>query len=372
MVTVAEIILNRKSGCTASRFGRPLGSSDSSVVANPFLFIDRCSSVIARCADWQAIETRTNGTANSNVTSQMVWSAAYVNAAVLQDTYSGGVIQPNGRLYFLQDANWNTTAIVGLVSGNWQVTRRYAYSPYGTITVLNADWSTPPAGTQPVVQNLYQGMQLDAVTGLYYARNRNYSPSLGRWISQDPAGYINGANTYQFVMSNPVGNVDPSGLGTPYGGMSQAQFDQIHSPPFTPTNWGQVGLGSLNVAVGYGQMAKGLPIWDTPPGLMLLTNGDLMANAGVHQIWNGFGGNWQNPVPGSLLQATGTPPAVQHTVDTVTGLNPANALDAVEEGVNAAKLLHDLENFLQQARNLLQPQPASCKDPPDAMLGQDV
>ncbi len=43
------------------------------------------------------------------------------------------------------------------------------------------------------------------------ARNRNYSPSLGRWINQDPAGYINGANTYQFVMSNPAGSVDPSG-----------------------------------------------------------------------------------------------------------------------------------------------------------------
>ena len=176
-------------------------------------------------AQWQAIETRTNGTAASDVTSQMVWSAAYINAAVLQDTYSGGVIQPNSRLYFEQDANWNTTAIVGLVSGNWQVVRRFTYSPYGTITVLNADWSTPPAGTQPTVDNLYQGMTLDPVTGLYYERNRNYSPSLGVWISQDPLQYINGANTYQFVMSNPVGNLDPNGaalVGAIWGGISGA------------------------------------------------------------------------------------------------------------------------------------------------------
>ncbi len=55
-------------------------------------------------------------------------------------------------------------------------------------------------------------MTLDAVTGLYYARNRNYSPSLGVWISQDPAVYINGANTYQMEMSEPVGGVDPGGL----------------------------------------------------------------------------------------------------------------------------------------------------------------
>jgi RHS repeat-associated protein len=162
--------------------------------------------------NWQAIETRTNGTAASNVSSQMVWSAAYINAAILQDTYTGGVIQPNARLYYLQDANWNTTAIVGLANGSWQVTQRYVYSPYGSITVLNANWTTPPSGTQPAVDNLYQGMSLDQVTGLYYARNRNYDPALGRWINQDPAGYINGANTYQFVMSNPVVNVDPWGL----------------------------------------------------------------------------------------------------------------------------------------------------------------
>ncbi len=156
---------------------------------------------------WQAIETRTNGTAISNVSSQMVWSAAYINAAILRDMYADGSIELLTRVYFLQDANWNTTAIVNF-SGAWQVLQQYIYSPYGTITVLNESG----AGSTPIVNNLYQGMTLDPVTGLYYARNRNYSPTLGRWINQDPAGYINGANTYQFVLSNPVNRVDPWGL----------------------------------------------------------------------------------------------------------------------------------------------------------------
>ncbi len=64
---------------------------------------------------------------------------------------------------------------------------------------------------QPLVNNLYQGMTLDAVTGQYYDRARDYSPSLGRWMEQDPAQFINGANTYQFVNSSPVGNVDADG-----------------------------------------------------------------------------------------------------------------------------------------------------------------
>ena len=194
--------------------GGPTRLDDQQFGSSGDLSIDHCSLSIDGNVDWQAIETRTNGTANANVTSQTVWGAAYINAAVLQGTYSAGVIQPNSRIYFLQDANWDTTAIVGCNSttGTWGVTQRYVYSPYGTITVLNADWSTPPTGTQPLVDNLYQGVTLDSVAGLYYARNRNYSPSLGRWINQDPAGYINGANTYQFVVGNPVGNVDPIGL----------------------------------------------------------------------------------------------------------------------------------------------------------------
>ena len=165
-------------------------------------------------SSWQLIEVRTGGTAAADVTVQMVWSAAYINAPVVQDTYSAGVIQPNSRLYFIQDANWNTTAVVGYdaTTNSWNVVQRYVYSPYGTITILNPDFTTAPAGTVPMVNNLYQGMANDPVTGLYYERARWYSPSLGTWISQDPAHYIDGANTYQFVMSDPVGRADPTGL----------------------------------------------------------------------------------------------------------------------------------------------------------------
>ena len=120
----------------------------------------------------------------------------------------------------LHDANWDTTAVVGYdaTSGTWNVVQRYVYSPYGTLTILNADFSTPAAGTQPMTDYLYQGMSLDPVTGLYYERNRNYSPSLGVWTSQDPLQYINGANTYQFVGSDPVGMVDPGGTLRLYPG----------------------------------------------------------------------------------------------------------------------------------------------------------
>lgn len=66
----------------------------------------------------------------------------YIDAMVLRDTYSGGAIQAAQRIYYQHDANFNTTAIVGLASGTWQVTQRYIYDPYGNVTVLNPDWTT--------------------------------------------------------------------------------------------------------------------------------------------------------------------------------------------------------------------------------------
>ena len=216
-------------------------------------------------SSWQLIEVRTGGTANSNVTEQMVWSAAYINAPVLQDTYSAGVIQPNSRLYFTQDANWNTTAVVGydVTSGTWQVVQRYVYSPYGTLTILNANFTATPAGTVPLVNNLFQSMANDPVTGLYYERARWYSPSLGTWVSQDPAGFINGANTYQFVVGNPVGRVDAGGLQVDGGGDGGDAEDGDGAPPPPPVGFWQDMLDIF----GYGvQEQTGPPDYPLPAG----------------------------------------------------------------------------------------------------------
>jgi hypothetical protein len=43
-------------------------------------------------------------------------------------------------------------------------------------------------------------------------RSRWYSPELGRFLSPDPAGYIDGPNLYQAFLGNPVNFSDPYGL----------------------------------------------------------------------------------------------------------------------------------------------------------------
>ena len=66
----------------------------------------------------------------------------------------------------------------------------------------------------------YGGYELDPVLAYttWHVRNRVLISDLGRWITRDPIGYAGGMNLYQYVSSNPLRNVDPSGLLPPPGG----------------------------------------------------------------------------------------------------------------------------------------------------------
>ncbi len=51
-------------------------------------------------------------------------------------------------------------------------------------------------------------------TGLYYNRARYYSPTLGRFISQDPLGFAGGdPNLYGYVGNDPANLSDKTGKG---------------------------------------------------------------------------------------------------------------------------------------------------------------
>ena len=61
----------------------------------------------------------------------------------------------------------------------------------------------------------FKGLPLDEWTGFYYVRNRYYDPELGRFITPDPLGYVDGPSMYLFAMNDPVNYSDPMGLFCP-------------------------------------------------------------------------------------------------------------------------------------------------------------
>lgn len=60
----------------------------------------------------------------------------------------------------------------------------------------------------------YRGKRIDKETGLIYFGYRYYSPEIGRWISPDPLGSIDGPNLYSYARNNPINYVDYFGFAS--------------------------------------------------------------------------------------------------------------------------------------------------------------
>ncbi len=70
-------------------------------------------------------------------------------------------------------------------------------------------WGKLESGSTPAGP-AYTGREWDPETGLYYYRARYYDPTLGRFLSEDPAAAS--ANLYGYVSGNVANRIDPSGL----------------------------------------------------------------------------------------------------------------------------------------------------------------
>ncbi len=142
--------------------------------------------------------------------SRYIWSPRYIDALILRDRDTNGDGDFDQRLYYLSDANMNVTALFD--SATRTVVERYVYDPYGKVTVYNANWSATQDPSEIDNAYLYTGRRLDAETGLYFYRARYYHPGLGAFVARDPLGMVDGANLYNYVLSNPLLFVDPLGL----------------------------------------------------------------------------------------------------------------------------------------------------------------
>ncbi len=91
---------------------------------------------------------------------------------------------------------------VALANSEGVVKTSYTYDPFGSTT------SEGTASTNPYQ---YTGRENDG-TSLQYNRARYYSPTNGRFISQDPKGFAgSGANLYQYTLGDPIDFTDPTG-----------------------------------------------------------------------------------------------------------------------------------------------------------------
>lgn len=80
------------------------------------------------------------------------------------------------------------------------------YSPFGSTTYQAvSNQSDVPKRYR------YTSKERDEESGFYYFGARYYMPWLGRWLSADPEGFVDGLNLYAYTMNNPISLSDPSG-----------------------------------------------------------------------------------------------------------------------------------------------------------------
>jgi RHS repeat-associated protein len=80
------------------------------------------------------------------------------------------------------------------------------YNPDGT--VAQPDWFG-----FTTLAFAYTGRPIDETTGMQNNLNRWYDPNVGRWLSEDPIGFVAGdPNLYRYVGNSPTSKTDPSGL----------------------------------------------------------------------------------------------------------------------------------------------------------------
>lgn len=102
------------------------------------------------------------------------------------------------------------------------------FHPFGT-TAYQAQNSAVRAAAK---RYRYTGMERDEETGLEYHSARYYLPWLGRWLSADPGGLIDGPNVYQYSRNNPNNITDPNGMNPPEDG-DPINFS-LHLPHVSP------------------------------------------------------------------------------------------------------------------------------------------
>ncbi len=101
--------------------------------------------------------------------------------------------------YYLNDHLGSTRAVTDS-AGNIVV--RMSYEPFGMLK--------DSSGSVASEAYRYTGKPYDDPIGLYYYGARFYDPSIGRFITQDPAQ--DGVNWYVYCSNNPIAYIDPTGM----------------------------------------------------------------------------------------------------------------------------------------------------------------
>ncbi|MFI0436064.1 MAG: RHS repeat-associated core domain-containing protein [Parachlamydiaceae bacterium] len=175
----------------------------------------------------------------------------------------------------------------------------------------------------------YSGKRVDEESGLIAFGMRYYDPSLGRWTTPDPDGFIDGANLYAYVHNNPLIYVDQYGLfgesifqplqnfewrrslnSLPfYQSIETTAIDTWNSPRFQGSMQAIGGLAEASVGAGMTYATGGVA---APMGVAVMAHGLDHFFTGVNTA---ITGKYGDTITSQLLQMGGVSPENATTID---------------------------------------------------------
>jgi RHS repeat-associated protein len=168
------------------------------------------------------------------------------------------VLQKAGVGFFYYHSN-HQGSIMHLTDNSGTVANSYVYDSYGRR--LNV--------TESVIQPFsYTGREFDVESGLYFYRARYFDAQTGRFLSEDPIGFVGeDENLYRYVGNNPVNFIDPDGEKTVPNPGSFNPFEFL-----------------AGVAAGFLESASGTGTGDVSTGRGTFDAGRTLGSAGEEAI----------------------------------------------------------------------------------------
>jgi RHS repeat-associated protein len=196
-----------------------------------------------------------------------------------------------------------TGSTIALTADDGKVLERIGYTPWGQIN-HRVNVSGAPHDT-PFLFTGFFGNQTDG-NGLLYMRARYYHPQLGRFLNADPAQ--EGMNWYGYAGGNPIGMVDPMGLGIE-GALDSVQtvlsflgMTPVFGAVFDVINAG-ISIGRGNYVDAAMNLASAIPgIGDFAAGAKLIGGGAAVygayrASDALYTAGYRFSGNLYSGLP---------------------------------------------------------------------------
>ena len=142
---------------------------------------------------------------DNGVKKEVVRVAGVMGKVVKSRTITGTTKSVWDYAYYTTDAQGSTRQEI---TENKPIPKPNTYYAYGAPVPSTGSGQALNAQTQKV-EDTYTGQKKDEETGLMYYNARYYNPATGLFLQADSVDDT--PNKYQYVASNPVNNIDPSG-----------------------------------------------------------------------------------------------------------------------------------------------------------------